>query len=58
MAVDHVRLDLTSALSELRRRRLFGCLQDATLGLVQAHVVTWSTVPALAPGVGGAEPAM
>jgi hypothetical protein len=35
----------TPALSELRRRRLFGCLQDATLDLVQAHVVRWSTTP-------------
>jgi hypothetical protein len=43
---DRVQLEVTPALSELRRRRLFGCLQDATLDLVQAHVVRWSTTPA------------
>jgi hypothetical protein len=43
---DRVELEVTPALSELRRRRLFGCLQDATLDLVQAHVVGWSTKPA------------
>jgi hypothetical protein len=43
---DHVRMEVTPALSELRRRRLFGCLQDATLDLVQAHVVGWTTTPA------------
>jgi hypothetical protein len=42
----HVRLTVTPALSELRRRRLFGCLQDATLDLVQARVVGWTTQPA------------
>jgi hypothetical protein len=53
---DHVRLTVTPALSELRRRRLFGCLQDATLDLVQAHVVDWSTQPAPpAPPSGGAD---
>jgi len=42
---DHVRMEVTPALSELRRRRLFGCLQDATLDLVQAHIVSWTTTP-------------
>jgi hypothetical protein len=57
--IDHVRLEVTPALSEPRRRRLFGCLQDATLDLVQAHVVTWSTVPTPAPrGDGDTDPAV
>jgi hypothetical protein len=43
---DHVQLTVTPALSDLQRRRLFGCLQDATLDLVQAHVVRWTTTPA------------
>ena len=47
---ENVRLTVTPALSELRRRRLFGCLQDATLDLVQAHVVGWTTQPAPATG--------
>jgi hypothetical protein len=47
---NHVRLTVTPALSELRRRRLFGCLQDATLDLVQARVVAWTTEPASSAG--------
>jgi hypothetical protein len=43
---DRVRLTVTPSLNETRRRRLFGCLQDATLDLVQAHVVSWTTTPA------------
>jgi hypothetical protein len=43
---DRVQLEVTPALSELRRRRLFGCLQDATLDLVQARVVGWTSTPA------------
>lgn len=43
---DHLRLTVTPALNGTRRRRLFGCLQDATLDLVQAHVVSWTTTPA------------
>jgi hypothetical protein len=43
---DRVRLEVTPALSELRPRRVFGCLQDATLDLVQASVVAWADVPA------------
>lgn len=46
---DHVQLEVTPALSELGRRRLFGCLQDATLDLVQAHVVGWTTTPEAPP---------
>jgi hypothetical protein len=42
LRADRVRLTVTPPLSELRRRRLFGCLQDATLDLVQAHVVDWT----------------
>jgi len=50
---DHVQLTITPALSELRRRRLFGCLQDATLDLVRARVVGWTTEPT--PSTGAAE---
>jgi hypothetical protein len=49
MRADHVRIEVTPPLSELRRRRLFGCLQDATLDLVQADVVGWTTTPAAPP---------
>jgi hypothetical protein len=50
---DHVELTVTPALSELRRRQLFGCLQDATLDLVRADVVGWTTTPAASPGDAG-----
>jgi hypothetical protein len=46
---DNVQLEVTPALSELQRRRLFGCLEDATLDRVQAHVVGWTTTPEAAP---------
>jgi hypothetical protein len=36
---DHVRLTLDAGLGDLARRRLFGCLEDATLDLVRADVV-------------------
>jgi hypothetical protein len=41
-----VRMEVTPALSELRRRRLFGCLEDATLDLVLARVTGWHTTRA------------
>jgi hypothetical protein len=37
-----VRLDVTTRLGEPRRRRFFGCLEDATLDLVGAKVVGWT----------------
>jgi hypothetical protein len=55
LGADRVRLTVTPALSELRRRRLFGCLQDATLDLVQAHVVHWTTTPTSADTPAGDE---
>jgi hypothetical protein len=36
-----VRLVVDRGLGELRRRRLFGCLEDATLDLVQASVTSY-----------------
>jgi hypothetical protein len=48
----HVGITVTPALSDLRRRRLFGCLQDATLDLVQARVVGWVTTPERPRGPG------
>jgi hypothetical protein len=48
----HVGLTVTPALSELRRRRLLGCLQDATIDLVRARVVGWTTTPPAAVGAG------
>lgn len=38
---DRVEIVVEPGLSELRRRRLFGCLEDATVDLVQAHVIAW-----------------
>jgi hypothetical protein len=37
-----VEIAVTPQLSEARRRRFFGCLEDATLDLVRARVVRWA----------------
>ena len=49
---DLARIEVTPALSELRRRRLFGCLEDATLDLVEAHVTGWHITSEPAPAAG------
>jgi hypothetical protein len=38
-----VDLEIEPALGELRRRRLFGCLEDATLDRVRADVTGWAS---------------
>jgi hypothetical protein len=41
---DRVRLEVSTRLGEPQRRRFFGCLEDATLDLVDARVVGWTGV--------------
>jgi hypothetical protein len=41
-ADDNVEIEVTPRLSQARRRRFFGCLEDATLDLVRARVIAWS----------------
>jgi hypothetical protein len=41
VADDHVELVVQPGLSEPRRRRYFGCLEDTTLDLIQARVSSW-----------------
>jgi hypothetical protein len=42
LADNHVRLVIDPALGELRRRRVFGCLEDATIDRVRVNIVDWS----------------
>jgi hypothetical protein len=43
---DTVELEVSARLGEPRRRRFFGCLEDATLDLVSADVVRWVSAAA------------
>jgi hypothetical protein len=43
---DTVELEVSARLREPRRRRFFGCLEDATLDLVSADVVRWLSAAA------------
>jgi hypothetical protein len=40
---DIVELEVSPRLGEQRRRRFFGCLEDATLDLVRAEVLRWES---------------
>jgi hypothetical protein len=42
---NRVRVVLDAGLGELARRRLFGCLEDATLDLVRASVAAYAVTP-------------
>lgn len=39
-----VRIEVEPVASDLQRRRFVGCLEDATLAFVKAHVTSWATV--------------
>ena len=41
----HARLLITGVVEEVRRRKLTGCLEDATLDRVKADVVSMSLLP-------------